>query len=39
LEKVRIDGTFLGFLQQDILAQVVIEQLLDKIDELQEEVD
>lgn len=34
-----IDKAFTGFLQQDILAQVVVGQLLDKIDGLQSEVD
>jgi hypothetical protein len=34
-----IDKAFTGFLQQDVLAQVVVGQLLDKIDGLQNEVD
>ena len=34
-----IDKAFTGFLQQDILAQVVVRQLLNKIDGLQNEVD
>ena len=38
LGEVGVDKAFTNFLQQDVLAQVVVGQLLDRIDGLQKEV-
>ena len=39
LGSISVDKVFTDFLQQDIMAQVVVGQLLDKIKGLQDEVD